>query len=47
MALFLFLFMLSGFLFSFPAVRSVLCGSLNAETLISANEELLLSELRE
>jgi hypothetical protein len=43
----LFLFLLFGFLFSFSMVKSVVCGSFNAETLTSSNEELLLSEMSE
>jgi hypothetical protein len=43
----LFLFIFFGFLLSFSVIKSVLCGSLDAETLISANVELLLSEVCE
>jgi hypothetical protein len=41
------LFLFFGFLFSFSVVKSIFCGSFNAETLISSDEELLLSEVSE
>ena len=43
----LFLLMFFGFLLSSSVVKSVFCGSLNAETLTSSNEELLLSDASE
>ena len=42
-----YLFLFFSLLFSFSVVISVFCGSFSAETLISSNEELLLSEVSE
>jgi hypothetical protein len=40
-----FLYLLFGFLFSLPTVKSIFCVSFSAETITLHSEELLLSEL--